>query len=502
MDCRVEKVMKGLARLTGYILYASFCLLVPAGFIYLHLSTPSDGARLSTDDQMFTTTGAVVSPYDPGSSMIREGDVIRTVNGEELSEWAGRLFGLDFSGPEWKFGEVVAYTIIRDAQVLDVKIELGRLPVQQILSQHWGAILFAFISQVVAGFVLLRRPQDPAARALFIWAMSGSHTYAWSFFLQVSDIVGGFGFWLYRIATPGLWLMYWPAGLHLALTFPRQLGMIKRRPWLIKALYFMSFGLFLFQLAWYWPRSENLLVWLDQWGLAENIVASVFLFAAIIAMLVQYRTVSNYVDRIRIRWAVYGAGISGTLGLLLWNIAPMFVDLEILNANLLGLMMLPFPLSLALSIWRHQLFDIDIIIRRTILYAALTALLALVYFSAVVFLQQVFRSLTGEESAVAIVISTLSIAALFNPLRRRLQEFIDRRFYRSKYDAARALESFAAFARDETNIERLSAEVVRLAQETMQPEHASLWLKPIAGSGQTQQGKVIPGSRTMRDSGE
>jgi hypothetical protein len=207
--------------------------------------------------------------------------------------------------------------------------------------------------------------------------------------------------------------------------------------WLIKALYLLSFGLYLTLLVWYWLQSENTLVWLDKWGAAENVVAGVFLFVSLIFMFVQYRTSSSYTERVRIRWAVYGAGISGTLGLIFWIILPLFTDLQILNANLLGLLMLPFPISLALSIWRHQLFDIDIIIRKTLLYAMLTALLVLVYFSAVVFLQQVFRSLTGEESAAAIVISTLSIAALFNPLRNRLQDFIDRRFYREKYNAER-----------------------------------------------------------------
>jgi hypothetical protein len=480
----LPEAQKNNAGLTGYLLYALFCLLIPASFIYLHLSMPSDGARLSTGDRWFTSAGAVVSTYDPGITTLEEGDVVIGVAEAEMVHWANSLFKPGVSRPEWKFGETVTYTVIRDDETLDLNIRLGGLPVRSILSQHWGALLFAFVSQIVAGFVLLRRPREPAARALFIWAMSGSHTYAWSFFLQVSDIVGGLGFWLFRIATPGLWLMYWPAGLHLALTFPKKMGIIKRYPWLIKALYPLSFGLFLAQLAWFWPQSENILIWLNYWGAAESIVAAVFLFLSIIMIIVQYRTSRTYSEQIRIRWAVYGAGISGTLGLIFWNIAPLFIDLNFLNANLLGLLMLPFPLSLALSIWRYQLFDIDIIIRKTLLYAALTALLALVYFSAVVFLQEVFRSLTGEESAVAIVISTLAIAALFNPLRSRLQEFIDQRFYRRKYDAARALEGFAASARDETDIDRLTGELVRVVQETIEPTHSSLWLKPVTGSGQ------------------
>jgi hypothetical protein len=474
-----SNLLKDRTKFTIYIFYALFCMLIPVCFIIAHLNTPSDGARLSTGDQLFTSAGAVISPYGAGTSILQEGDVVTAVAGEEIGHWAQSVFRLGVSRPEMKLGETVTYRVIRDEKVQDIDVVLGRLPVRPILSQHWGALLFAFISQVVAGFVLLRRPNEPTARALFIWAMSGSHTYAWSFFLQVSDIVGGLGFWLYRIATPGLWLMYWPAGLHLALTFPKQLGVIRRRPWLIKALYILSFGLFLTQLAWHWLRSENMLVWLSQWGPAENIVSAVFLFVSMIAIVVQYRTSSTYTDRIRIRWAVYGAGISGTLGLVFWTILPMFIDLKFLNANLLGLLMLPFPLSLALSIWRHQLFDIDFIIRKTLLYALLTAFLALVYFSAVVFLQQVFRSLTGEESAAAIVISTLVIAALFNPLRIRLQDFIDRRFYREKYNAEKALARFAAIARDETNLDQLKSALLQVVQETMQPAQASLWVKPV-----------------------
>lgn len=474
-----SETYKAGGRLSGYMLYALFCLLIPAAFITLHLFTPSDGARMSDGEDLFTPVGAVVSPYGPGTGSFQEGDVVSVVAGKDMADWAANLFRLGVSRPQWEFGETVTYSVIRDGAVHEIRIQLERLPWRSILGQYWGALLFAFVSQVVAGFVLLRRPQEPAARALFLWAMSGSHTYAWSFFLQISDIVSGFGFWLFRIATPGLWLMYFPAGLHMALVFPKPLGFVKRRPWLIKGLYFLSFGLFLVQLAWYWVRSEDILSWLNAWGPAENIVAAVFLFVTILMVIVQYRTNRTYTERVRMRWAVYGAGISGTLGLILWNIVPAVTGENILNPNLLGLLMLPFPLSLALSIWRHQLFDIDVIIRKTLLYVTLTASLLLIYFSAVVFLQQVFRTITGQDSPVAIVLSTLTIAALFNPMRVRLQEFIDRRFYREKYDAEQALARFASVTRDEVDIDQLTNTLISVVEETIQPQKLGLWLRPI-----------------------
>jgi hypothetical protein len=135
------------------------------------------------------------------------------------------------------------------------------------------------------------------------------------------------------------------------------------------------------------------------------------------------------------------------------------------------------PLFLTLAILRSRLWDIDIIIRKTATYSVLTGLLALVYFGSVLVLQAVFSTLGGQRSEGVIVISTLAIAALFLPLRRRIQDAIDRRFYRRKYDAQKVLAQFAATARDETDLEKLTARLIEVVNATMQPAHVSLWLK-------------------------
>jgi hypothetical protein len=151
--------------------------------------------------------------------------------------------------------------------------------------------------------------------------------------------------------------------------------------------------------------------------------------------------------------------------------------------DVVGLLMsfaiLLFPAAIASAILRYRLYDIDVIIRKTAVYTVLTALLALVYFGVIILLQSVFETASGEQSPIAIVVSTLIIAALFGALRRRVQDFIDRRFYRRKYDAEKTLAAFGQFVRDETDMAALTAELLRVTQETMQPEQATIWLKEV-----------------------
>ena len=139
---------------------------------------------------------------------------------------------------------------------------------------------------------------------------------------------------------------------------------------------------------------------------------------------------------------------------------------------------LSVPIAIGVAILRYRLYEIDLIVNRTLVYGSLSAMLVALYFGGIVVLQRVFVALTGQQSTLAVVVSTLAIAALFNPLRRRVQGFVDRRFYRKKYDARKTLEAFSAKLRDETDLEALNNDLVGVVRETMQPAHVSLWLRP------------------------
>jgi hypothetical protein len=142
------------------------------------------------------------------------------------------------------------------------------------------------------------------------------------------------------------------------------------------------------------------------------------------------------------------------------------------------------PIAIDIAILRYRLYEINLIINRTLVYGSLTGTLVALYFGGAVVLQRVFVLLTGQQSTLALVASTLLIAALFTPLRRRIQSFIDRSFYRSKYDAAKTLEGFSSKLRDETDLDALSHDLVGVVRETMQPAHVSVWLRPKTPKGE------------------
>jgi hypothetical protein len=206
----------------------------------------------------------------------------------------------------------------------------------------------------------------------------------------------------------------------------------------------------------------------------------------VISLVVRFRRARGD-ERQQIKWFASAAALT-----LVWIIVFAFVITELLLSAegglpgvifaLSSLLVIPsIPIATGIAILRYRLYDIDVIINRTLVYGSLTAMLAAVYFGGVTATQAIFRTLTGQEHQpqLAIVTSTLVIAALFNPLRRRIQSFIDRRFYRRKYDAAKTLESFSAKLRDETDLDALSADLVAVVNETMQPAHVSLWLRPV-----------------------
>jgi hypothetical protein len=215
-------------------------------------------------------------------------------------------------------------------------------------------------------------------------------------------------------------------------------------------------------------------------------VLTTFACIAIGSQMYRYRYVSSPAERQQTKWVVFGL-VSAGLGAIAFELSIPGSPLGqfgpllalALEAGLFGSLLL-IPLSIGVAIVHDRLWDIDIVIRRTLVYGILTASLALVYFGGVAVAQAVFHAFTGQERQpqLAVVVSTLVIAALFNPLRGRIKSFIDKRFYRSKYDARKTLEAFSATLNQETDLDALSDDLLTVVRGTMQPTHVSLWLRP------------------------
>ena len=289
-------------------------------------------------------------------------------------------------------------------------------------------------------------------------------------------------------------------------------GLINRLPWpwwfLAHVLSFLgSLGLLLFGYVFpsghFVPRWTRwvMVVALLYWGFNDFFLVSALnpfyrsqvlsdltylglIIGVVIVMVYRYRRVSSPVQRQQTKWVVYGASMGWGGFLVLFTISAFFPSLfstgslaSLIEWAAAYALLLLTPLSIGFAIVRSRLWDIDILINRTLVYGTLTGILALVYIGSIIALQALLRGLFQQTSDVAIVISTLLIAALFLPLLKRIQVLIDRRFYRHKYDAAKVVAAFSATLRNEVDLDQLREHLLAVVQETMQPAHISLWLR-------------------------
>ena len=224
------------------------------------------------------------------------------------------------------------------------------------------------------------------------------------------------------------------------------------------------------------------------------LVRIAFYCSLMLALLYRYRRKATLVQRQQIKWVVFASTIFivevSVTEIVVFVVPSYFPALGLLTQLyqhvklITPLLYVLVPLSIGIALLRYRLWEIDIIINRTLVYGALTVILAVVYVGLVIGLQALLRGIISQDSSVAIVISTLAIAALFQPLRYRLQRVIDRRFYRSKYDAAKIVAAFSATLRQEVDLNTLSEQLVAVVEETMQPAHVSLWLRPTQHEGE------------------
>ncbi len=452
-----------------FIAMVALLLLALVSTVY-RFTLPTDG-WLSIEPEAFDTVGYIYQTNVMGaSSGLLPGDQLIAVEGVSLAgNWPIDLWAIR---DRWQAGNIVRYTVLRDGQEVQLDVPLTRWNVGDYwrawasvgqISGYLGAALFGAIGLLA----FWRRSHYPAARTL---GLLGVTIFA---LVTISDVLPAmipdaiypaatlsltpFTFATFTVLLP-------PLLIRFALVFPQPVPIVQRRPWLLVL-----------------PTAVGavvLLTFLVGWYVAGYIWTGLSVFIALAILVYSAITRRDAISRAQFRWGVGGMIVG--LGLFFLT-NPIFEPVNPLLATLLDVLTnLSFGImgvALGIAVMRYRLFDIDVIIRKTTTYAILTALLALVYFGSVVILQRLLTPITGSSTPV-VVLSTLLIAALFLPLRRRVQAIIDRRFFRKKYDAEKVLQQFAATARDETDLDALTAELLRVIQETMEPESVSLWLRP------------------------
>ena len=347
-------------------------------------------------------------------------------------------------------------------------------------------LLFALIAApfaVVGALVASRRPRNPigwlflAFAVVAAFAASADRYASYALVEHPSSLPGGD--WVAWLAS-GIWHPAFGFFVFAFLLFPDgRLPSARWRPvaWIAAANYLVGGVL---GLPWgplfgeFFPYAEPPFRLPDYF--VVEVAFAVFLYVnfallalSAVSLVLRLRRAAR-VERQQLKWFVYAVALFALV------FPPSII---VLGDGRLIVFLLPLvPAAAGIAILRYRLFDIDVVINRTLVYGALTVMLAAAYIATVVASQYVFRALTGQESQLAIVASTLTIAALFVPLRRRVQGFVDRRFYRRKYDAAKTLEAFNARLREETDLDALSSDVVGVVRRTMQPAHVSLWLRP------------------------
>jgi two-component system, NarL family, sensor kinase len=399
--------------------------LPAAAFVGLHLATPFDNGRLQPGGDNITAEGVIVTPLEAGPAGFEAGDLVLAVNGRSLESYAQALFSGGPARPQRQVGDTVTYTVRRDGQLTEVRVTLAPYPLAAVARQNWGTILFALSFAAIAAVAFARRPRQPAVQLLFLAAASILSATTWSLGLQIGDFVNGAGFWLYKVTSLGAYMLHWIAGFHFALLFPRPLPLIESRRWLLAAVYLLPYLLMAGFIAAVRPAALNTLDWIGRWTVGEGVHAALFLGLTLLTVAWQYRRSQDGVTRRQMRWVVWAALLSGGGGLLFY-ILPGVIGGVAIDSNVMGLIVLPFPLAIAIAILRHNLFDIDRLINRTLVYGSLTAVIIGLYILIIGSLSVLFQA---RGNLLISLLATAVVAVLFQPLRDWLQQRVNRFTY-------------------------------------------------------------------------
>jgi len=447
----------------------AFILAAGAAFVVLRLVTPSDGTQVPPRTWAWTGAGVLVQAQP--DSTLRDGDLVTAIDGVALGKSEG-----GWRAPAHRPGDRLVYQVSRAGQTREVPVVLRRAEVAGRLLQAWGTILFVVALFAVVVYLYARRPGPATGGLLVLGSGLLSSDLAIEIGVSAVDARGGPVLWLYVFDTQVVYLIGWAGLAAFVMLFPRPWSPLTRHRWLLWMVCVTPVALVV-ALALVALRGVGLTQWVGRVIAGETFISMAVLGVGIVVAMVRYLTATDPIGRQQLKWLAGGAFVSGTLALTVWFLPQLVFGEGLLPAEWLGFSGLPLVAGLTVAVLRYRLFDVDRIISRTLAYGLLTVLLGGGYAAVVLGLGQ----LLGHESSLVVAAATLAVAALFQPARRRVQALVDRRFNRRHYDTTQTVAAFSARLREQIDLDTLSAELLAVAEQTMQPTQVSLWLRPRAG---------------------
>ncbi|GAB4573342.1 MAG: hypothetical protein Kow0077_15440 [Anaerolineae bacterium] len=404
----------------------------------------SDGTRLNPGGAIWQPDGMAVSTIEGVPTPLQTGDVILAVAGHPVSDWVQALGCLRqhcgaITRPAWQPGETLVYTIRRGDTALDLAVPLQPYPFISLLARNWGGLLFAVTNALLFLLLFIRRPEEAGLQAMLIGASGLLGSMGWLFGLHTGDLLTGVGFWVHRVATDGIYLLAWIGLAHFALVFPRPHTLIRRYPWLIPALYPLAFALYGTYALITRLMMPGTLLWLGGLANGQSGVIALYLLIAAAAVMTNYRATTDAVSRQQVRIVAFALAAVTTIAIVFWALPGALQGQPILSSNTMGVIGLIGPLAIAVSIQRYRLWDIEVLISRTLIYSALTVIVIGLYTLVVGTLSLVFRS--GDNIVVSLL-ATGVVAVSFQTIRDQLQRSITRLMFGERDEPYSVLEQF------------------------------------------------------------
>lgn len=477
-------------------------------FVRRH-NTPSDGARMIITDPVWQNNGVVVTRWEqnPDGSYVRL--AVFSVDGVEIADLAQAavtgqaLPERDALQSKYVKGEEVEYAARRARRddttealmkrpLLPVRARLGDFPWGVWAVQNWLVIACSLGCLIIAAFVFFRRPSDRTTRAMMLWIPGlWASQVMYSLGLQIGDFIQPLNLWLFMVTAASGYILTLIAIVRFAFEFtrpPERVAPMLRNWRSITATYVVPYAFFIAFLAWQWAQDPHALRWFGKWRSATAIIAVSCIGLALLVSIYSYVKTRDYDTRKKVRWIVYTGGLVGGMSLLIISVPALFIGRPLTDLAAPSVLFFVFMLAIAYAILRYRYLEMDVIVNRTLVVGVITAALAVLYFGAVVVVQAVAgkNALSQSElSDVGIVLTTLIAIALFNPIRHAAQRWVDRAFYRTKYQASRRIAGFTSALRDDryADMNQLTEDLLEVSRDVARSNRAGLWLRDPGGPG-------------------